>query len=203
MGLGGLLAELIQAELLQAESTSPPVQNTHAENSTNTKNCPPEENHAVGEQAVLAENGTRAGKTCIAASPQGGSPWIVPIPYHWSHAFSTAAPTANSLAWAIGRHTGFAVKIGLARRTRKTAKQGMLSWTERKQNVRGAFKIRGARDLSGRHVLLVDDVLTSGATAGELAQCFMQAGAGEVSVVVVARGTGSKESSAQAKNLME
>ena len=124
-------------------------------------------------------------------------PLIVPVPYHWTHAFSGTARTANSLAQAIGQHNGWPVKTRIARRIRKTAKQGMLSWTERKQNVRGAFEIRQAKVLSGRHVLLVDDVLTSGATAGELAGRLVRAGAREVSVVVIARGTGTKDRSAE------
>lgn len=124
---------------------------------------------------------------------------IVPVPYHWTHTFAGAAFTANSLARSISQETGLPVSTRVARRTRKTAKQGMLSWSERRQNVRGAFEIRRAQELTGRHVLLVDDVLTSGATTGELASHFLKAGAARVSVVVVARGTGTKERSPETK----
>lgn len=127
------------------------------------------------------------------------SPLIVPVPYHWTHAFAGAAFTANSLARSVSQQTGIPVSTRVARRIRKTAKQGMLSWTERRQNVRGAFEIRRAQELTGRHVLLVDDVLTSGATTGELATHFLKAGAARVSVIVVARGTGSKDRSPETK----
>lgn len=123
------------------------------------------------------------------------APLLVPVPNHWTHSFSRAAPTASSLAFAIGRLTQISVTTNLVRRTRKTAKQGMLSWTERKQNVRGAFEINRAKILSGRHVWLIDDVLTSGATAAELSRCLLQAGAEDVSVMVIARGTGAKDRS--------
>jgi len=120
---------------------------------------------------------------------------LIPVPNHWSHAFSHAAPTANSLAFAIGRQIGLPVNTGMVRRTRKTAKQGMLSWMERQQNVRGAFEIRATEALKGRHIWLIDDVLTSGSTAAELAKCFLRAGACDVSVLVIARGTGARDRS--------
>jgi predicted amidophosphoribosyltransferase len=123
-------------------------------------------------------------------------PWLVPVPYHWTHSMDGAANTTASLAAAIGRHASLPVKTGLIARIRKTSKQGMLSWSERKANVRGAFAVRQARILIGRHVLLVDDVLTSGATAAELSSQMLKAGAARVSVVVVARATGTKEQSA-------
>lgn len=127
---------------------------------------------------------------------------LIPVPYHWSHTFSHAAPTSNSLAFAIGRQIGVPVETRIVRRTRKTAKQGMLSWTERKQNVRGAFEIRTTDAVKGRHIWLIDDVLTSGATASELANRLLRAGAHEVSVLVIARGTGARDRS-QLVNPME
>jgi predicted amidophosphoribosyltransferase len=129
-------------------------------------------------------------------------PLLVPVPNHWSHTFSQAAPTANSLAFAVGRQIGAPVNTRIVRRTRKTAKQGMLSWAERKQNVRGAFEIRATDGLKGRHIWLIDDVLTSGATAAELASCLQRAGACDVSVLVIARGTGARDRS-QFVNSME
>ena len=118
---------------------------------------------------------------------------VVPVPNYWTHPLSGTANTAMSLACAIGRETGIAVNTRAIRKTRKTSKQGMLSWAERRKNVRGAFQVRSANALTGRHVLLVDDVLTSGATAGELASRIVGAGASRVTVVVVARGTGRRE----------
>ncbi len=81
----------------------------------------------------------------------------------------------------------------LVRLTRSTAKQAWLDDQQREQNVRGAFAIKKSyafanpRGLNGRHVLLVDDVLTTGATANELSSVVRQAGARRVSLAVVAR----------------
>ena len=82
---------------------------------------------------------------------------------------------------------------GVVRRIRKTSKQGMLSWTERTQNVRGAFKLRPTERIRGRHVIVIDDVLTSGATANEIAKVLRKGGAKAVTVAVAARGTGARE----------
>jgi ComF family protein len=73
-------------------------------------------------------------------------------------------------------------------RTRDTVSQTGLTREQRKANLRGAFAVRGDR-LQGRAVLLVDDVMTTGATAGECARVLLRAGAKEVYVATVARAT--------------
>ncbi|MEZ6138792.1 MAG: double zinc ribbon domain-containing protein [Pirellulaceae bacterium] len=136
----------------------------------------------------------------LEPAPNSLRPWIIPIPYHWSHALSRGAHSAISLARALGAHTGLCVQTRCVYRVRKTAKQGMLSWSQRKQNVRGAFAIRSATALAGRHIFLVDDVLTSGATAAEVSSKLVKAGASKVSIVVIARGTGSRAPSTEMKS---
>ena len=121
---------------------------------------------------------------------EGQTPIVVPVPNHWSRVFARTAPTASSLAWRIGAELGWEVRGNLVRRIRKTAKQGMLSSQERRQNVRGAFKIVRAPNLNGRQVWVVDDVMTSGATVNELARVLRKSGAGPICVAVVARGSG-------------
>ncbi len=123
-------------------------------------------------------------------------PLLVPVPYHWSHGFSSAADTAELLAFGIAERTRWPVVRGAVRRVRKTAKQGVMSWNERKANVRKAFVVNATELLLERQVLLVDDVLTSGATAAELSRILLAAGAASVSVVVAARATGVRESPA-------
>lgn len=73
--------------------------------------------------------------------------------------------------------------------TRRIEKQAWLEDDERQKNVAGAFEIRprASRHLEGRHVGIVDDVVTTGATAGEIARVLKQAGAREVTVLAVAR----------------
>jgi ComF family protein len=119
--------------------------------------------------------------------------WIVPVPNHWTHSFSGAADSAGSIAKHFGREIGIPVATDTVVRIRKTGKQGMLSWTERSTNVRNAFQISRRAELVGAHIWLVDDVLTSGATCAEISRILKKAGASRVSVLVAARGTGSRE----------
>lgn len=92
---------------------------------------------------------------------------------------------AHEIAKAIGRELGVPVAHrGLARR-RETAAQSKLSRAQRRANLRGAFECR--LDLRGRRVAVVDDVLTTGATADALASVLRSRGARHVAVWVVAR----------------
>jgi ComF family protein len=74
---------------------------------------------------------------------------------------------------------------GILVRARKTDSQFLLSPTQRRENVRGAFAVRG--DVTGRDILLVDDVYTTGATAAECSRVLLQAGARSVRVATLAR----------------
>lgn len=121
-------------------------------------------------------------------------PLLIPVPYHWSHAFSTSANTAELLAQGIAATCGWSVAQRVVRRTRKTSKQGLLSWAERKVNVRHAFAVQAPEYIQGRQVWLVDDVMTSGATVAELTRRLLKSGAAQVNVAVVARATGVRES---------
>ncbi len=122
------------------------------------------------------------------------SPLLLPVPNHWTRNFVRSVCQASSLAQSISSATGWPILPNAVRRSRKTAKQGMLSWTERTKNVHGAFRIKVTPKLRGEHVIVVDDVLTSGATADEISKLLLAAGAARVSVAVAARGTGARES---------
>ena len=78
----------------------------------------------------------------------------------------------------------------LLRCRRKTNKQGTLLPNERRANVRGAYDVSAGYVITGAKVLLVDDVMTTGATANEIAKILRRAGASGVDVAVVARGIG-------------
>lgn len=112
---------------------------------------------------------------------------IVPIPLHpdrlrW-RGFNQAVP----LARALGRISGRPVNPLALSRHRPTPPQVGLGAVDRRRNVRGAFAVRQPAQVRGRTVLLVDDVMTTGATAHECARVLHTAGARAVDVVVLAR----------------
>ncbi len=79
--------------------------------------------------------------------------------------------------------------IGNVRRTKFTKPQTGLDAAERRRNMKAAFEVRGA--LGFRHPLVIDDVITTGETCGELAGTLRRAGAERVSVLAVARAVSS------------
>lgn len=114
---------------------------------------------------------------------------IVPVPLHrrrlFKRRYNQAALLANSLAELLERPAC----PDLLERTRATPSQGGLSRRERVKNVRGAFAVRARRRslVEDRNVLLVDDVLTTGATADACARVLLAAGARSVAVLALAR----------------
>ncbi len=92
----------------------------------------------------------------------------------------------------LGR--GLAQRLGIAflpqclTRVRDTQSQTKLKAKQRLKNVKGAFKAGHTSWLKGRRVLLVDDIMTTGATVNECARALRQAGANDVQVITVARG---------------
>ena len=122
-----------------------------------------------------------------AALPGATPDVLVPVPLHPRRArergYNQALLLARRLEWAWGVPT---VADDL-RRVAPTRPQTDLDATERRRNVRDAFGGRRSDLIAGRHVLLVDDVLTTGATAGECARILYRAGATTDGVVTVAR----------------
>lgn len=110
---------------------------------------------------------------------------IVPIPLTDQRLRERGFNQALELARALGRRLQVPVAARLCVKTRDTVPQTQLPWQERRRNIRGAFVVEG--DLAGRHVAVVDDVLTSGATLGELARNLKRAGAATVTGFVIAR----------------
>ena len=89
-----------------------------------------------------------------------------------------------------GEIAGDSVRHGVLIRRRNTPPQAGLAPSRRFQNVRGAFRVRRPEAVKNARVLLVDDVLTTGATCSEAAKMLKQAGAAMVAVAVVARAQG-------------
>jgi ComF family protein len=126
----------------------------------------------------------RAGRELL-----GEADVLVPVPLHWRRGWSRRYNQSGALAQAIGRRSGVKVATEALRRVRATEQQIGLSRAQRASNVQGAFKVAADRvaDIQGRRVVLVDDVLTSGATSDACARALLRAKAAQVDVLVFAR----------------
>ena len=119
----------------------------------------------------------------------GGADGLVPVPLHWRRLWARRFNQSAALSGAISGLSGVPVLHGALSRTRATAQQVGLPKNQRANNVQGAFKVLPARkaDVKGRRLILVDDVLTSGATVDTCAKALLRAGAAHVDVLVFAR----------------
>lgn len=111
---------------------------------------------------------------------------IVPMPLHWWKRWSRGFNQAEVLAESVSRQTGVPVRP-LVRRKKSTAAQAGLTNAGRRTNVAGAFDVPKRMDVRGLKLLLIDDVFTTGATAGACAQVLKRAGAARVAVLTLAR----------------
>jgi ComF family protein len=109
---------------------------------------------------------------------------VTPVPLHWRRQWQRGFNQSELLAQALARRCGVRAERTL-RRVRSTASQAGLSNTGRRKNVTAAFESR--RDLAGRRILLIDDVMTTGSTAAACALALKKAGARRVVLLTVAR----------------
>jgi ComF family protein len=114
---------------------------------------------------------------------------LVPVPLHWRRGWSRRYNQSGALARVISQQTGVKLASEALRRIRATEQQIGLSRAQRASNVQGAFKVAADRmaDIQGRRIILIDDVLTSGATTDACARALLRAKAAQVDVLVFAR----------------
>ena len=117
-----------------------------------------------------------------------GAEVILPVPLNWRRRWQRGFNQSAVLAEALARHLRLPCQPRWLRRVRPTPFQSRQSAADRRQNLREAFQSPSRTLLPGRTVLLVDDVLTSGATASEAARVLRAAGAERVLVAVLAHG---------------
>ena len=114
---------------------------------------------------------------------------LIPVPLHWRRGWSRRYNQSGALARIVEQQTGVKVAAEALRRIRRTEQQIGLSRPQRATNVQGAFKVAPDRQhlIAGRRVVLIDDVLTSGATVDACARALLRAKAASVDVLVFAR----------------
>jgi predicted amidophosphoribosyltransferase len=140
---------------------------------------------ALGE-TLWAEEGL----TLLSAQPD----LVVPVPHHWMESFLRGPKLPETLASVLSSRLRVLMATSILAKVRKTLKQSGLPSGRRRVNLRNAFDVpsRLAPHIAGRRILLVDDVLTTGATADEAAQALLEANAACVRVAVIARGIGMR-----------
>ncbi len=112
---------------------------------------------------------------------------VVAMPMHWMRRFFRGANSPERHSLRLARAFGVRESSRILVRRRNTRPQASLPPSARQANVRGAFRIRRSRSLHKSRILLVDDVMTTGATCREAAATLLRAGAAAVFVAVLAR----------------
>jgi len=110
---------------------------------------------------------------------------LIPVPLHPVRLRERGFNQSLELARALGSHHSLKLDWRCCRRVRATPAQSGLDEKDRRRNLRAAFQVDG--DLRGRHAVILDDVITTGATIRELSRTLLRAGAAQVDVWALAR----------------
>lgn len=112
---------------------------------------------------------------------------LLPVPLDAARLLQREFNQAEILAKMVRRITHLPLHSGILQKKQRTQAQASLARHERQVNLRHAFNVRSPRAVAGKSILLIDDILTTGATAEEAAQTLKQAGARKVGLFVLAR----------------
>lgn len=139
---------------------------------------------------VLQARGDQV-RAWLAERPAPAGVLVVPVPLHWSRRWRRRYDQAEALARVVARRLGVRQARAL-RRVRPTAPLAGRGRVERARALRRAFRVKAgwSRVVAGRDVVLVDDILTTGATCGAAARVLKRAGARRVLALVVGRALG-------------
>ena len=126
----------------------------------------------------------------LAQNPLPQPPDLVtPVPIHWLKRLWRGTNPAETVARALAKRLSLRLANRLLICRRYLRRQSTLTPPERRRNVRGAFRTSRRWNIAGKTVLLVDDVMTTGATAHEAARVLLAAGVADVFVATVARSS--------------
>ncbi|MBL4884771.1 MAG: ComF family protein [Planctomycetaceae bacterium] len=116
--------------------------------------------------------------------------FVVHVPMHWVNRLTRHVHPAESIASCLAQQLKIPHLYKTLKQSRRVSKQSSLAPTKRRKNVQDLFHASRIHKLKDKTVLLVDDILTTGTTANECAKALKKAGAKQVYVAVLSRGTG-------------
>jgi len=136
----------------------------------------------TGSAKTFARWMARAGSQLLAETDL-----ILPVPLHPWRLLKRRYNQAALLGLELAKLSGKPCRTNILLRTRNTRPQGTMGRRARGRNLRGAFAVRHSELVEGKNLLLIDDVLTSGATLSECCKMLLGAGANQVDVLTLAR----------------
>ncbi len=115
--------------------------------------------------------------------------FLVPVPLHWTRLLKRGCNQAGILSKGVSKLSEIPTQLKILEHSRRTSTQGSLTPKQRQDNVRNAFEAPGAARplIQGKTLVLIDDVITAGATLDACAKALLKAGAQEVRVMAAAR----------------
>jgi ComF family protein len=133
-----------------------------------------------------------------------GEPLVIPVPLHSSKLRERGFNQSELIARAALKCVPLGIlETGVLERKRATESQTGFTPQQRRANIKGAFHVNTRDRVTGRDILLVDDVLTTGTTASECARALLRAGAKRVLVATVARALRQRTAGVHFENLEE
>ncbi|MCE0742420.1 ComF family protein [Acetobacter sicerae] len=135
---------------------------------------------------ILAKQMNRAGRDILERAD-----WLIPVPVHWRRLLERKYNQAALLARAVSRLSSVPVLVDALQRPRATSRLASFSAEERAKEMQDAIRVRSrsAETIRGKHVVLVDDILTTGSTASACTHALLSAGAESVCLLAAARTT--------------
>ncbi len=118
---------------------------------------------------------------------EAGADVLIPVPLHYKRLIKRRYNQSALLAMELGRLTGLKTDVSSLVKFRSTKPQVSFSGAARVKNVKGAFKVKHPEKVAGKHIVLIDDVMTTGSTLRECAKVLLAAGAASVDTLSIAR----------------